>query len=184
MHECYQKQYTSDPFARSTIETGDAPVIYIKEEMGDHHNNQHDYNSRKAWNIIINLSNDPSSTSPCLASVNQLPINSRGTMSTKPKRLALPPTSEVGESIVYSFSEEGYRRCIASSKRHSLQSVELLQPLQTAVESVSKPPAPAMGAQFTVFLASQSCGHVGWLALLLIKTGDVETNRDPTTTHN
>ena len=32
------------------------------------------------------------------------------------------------------------------------------------------------------FLASRPCGPTGWLALLLIKTGDVETNPDPTTT--
>ena len=34
-------------------------------------------------------------------------------------------------------------------------------------------PPPAMGARFTVFWA---CGPAGWLALLLIKAGDVETN--------
>ena len=36
-------------------------------------------------------------------------------------------------------------------------------------------PPPAMGARFTVF------GHAGWLALLLTKAGDVETNPGPTT---
>ena len=39
-------------------------------------------------------------------------------------------------------------------------------------------PPPAMGARFTVFLA---CGPAGWLALLLTKVGDVETNPGPTT---
>ena len=35
-----------------------------------------------------------------------------------------------------------------------------------------------MGARFTVFLA---CGPAGWLALLLTKAGDGETNPGPTT---
>ena len=39
-------------------------------------------------------------------------------------------------------------------------------------------PPPAMGARFTVFLA---CRPAGWLALLLTKAGDVETNPGPTT---
>ena len=38
-----------------------------------------------------------------------------------------------------------------------------------------------MGARFTVFLACRPCGTVGWLALLLTKAGDVETNPGPTT---
>ena len=39
----------------------------------------------------------------------------------------------------------------------------------------------AMGARFTVFWACRPCGTAGWLALLLIKAGDVETNPSPTT---
>ena len=42
-------------------------------------------------------------------------------------------------------------------------------------------PPPPMEARFTVFLASRPCGLAGWLALLLIKAGDVETNSGPTT---
>ena len=38
-----------------------------------------------------------------------------------------------------------------------------------------------MGARFTVFLACRPCGPAGWLALLLTKAGDVETNPGPTT---
>ena len=44
-------------------------------------------------------------------------------------------------------------------------------------------PPPAMGAQFTVFWASRTCGPAGWLAPLLTKAGDVETNPGPTTSH-
>ena len=37
-------------------------------------------------------------------------------------------------------------------------------------------PPPAVGARFTVFFfANRPCGHAGWLALLLIKAGDIET---------
>ena len=42
-------------------------------------------------------------------------------------------------------------------------------------------PPPAMGARFTVFWACRPCGPAGWLALLLTKAGDVETNPGPTT---
>ena len=77
------------------------------------------HNRRKSWKTIRNISNDPaSSTPPCLVSENQvahqLLINSRGTISTKPKRPVLPPTTEVGELMVYPFSEEEYRRGIAA----------------------------------------------------------------------
>ena len=44
-----------------------------------------------------------------------------------------------------------------------------------------------MGARFTlgrgVVGGSQPCGTAGWLALLLRKTGDVETNPGPTSSH-
>ena len=40
---------------------------------------------------------------------------------------------------------------------------------------------PAMWARFTVFWACRPCRPAGWLALLLTKAGDVETNPGPTT---
>ena len=40
-----------------------------------------------------------------------------------------------------------------------------------------------MGARFTVFRASWPCRPAGWLALLLTKAGDVETNPGPTTSN-
>ena len=44
-----------------------------------------------------------------------------------------------------------------------------------------EPLPPAMGARFTVFWACRPCGPAGWLAMLLTKAGDVETNPGPTT---
>ena len=42
---------------------------------------------------------------------------------------------------------------------------------------------PQQWGRFTVFWASRPCEPVGWLTLLLIKSGDVETNPGPTTSH-
>ena len=72
---------------------------------------------------------------------------------------------------------------VSDSKQHSLQAVELSGRLQTAVQIVSKPPAPNYGGQIYRFCASRQWGPTGWLALLLTKAGDVETNPGPTTTH-
>ena len=66
-------------------------------------------------------------------------------------------------------------------KLHSLQAVEQSQRTQAAVQIVSNLSATAMGARFTVFWACRPCGPAGWLALLLTKAGDVETNPGPTT---
>ena len=63
-------------------------------------------------------------------------------------------------------------------KQHRLQAVELSQ---TAVQIVSNPPAPSNGCPIYRFWASQPCGPAGWLALLITKAGDVETNSGPTT---
>ena len=63
-------------------------------------------------------------------------------------------------------------------ERHSLQAVELSQWFQAAVQIVSNLPAPSNGGPIYRFWA---CGPAGWLALLLTKAGDVETNPGPTT---
>ena len=44
------------------------------------------------------------------------------------------------------------------------------------------PPAPSNGGPITVFWASRPCGPAGWLAMLLIKADDLETNPGLTTT--
>ena len=63
-----------------------------------------------------------------------------------------------------------------TSKRHSCHSG-----LATPVQIVSTPPAPCN--PITGLWASRSCVPAGWLGMLLIKAGDVETNPGLTTTH-
>ena len=46
----------------------------------------------------------------------------------------------------------------------------------------ANPPAPANGDPNYHFWATQSCVPAGWLVLLLIKAGDVETNPGPPNT--
>ena len=74
------------------------------------------------------------------------------------------------------------RHTYSGSKRHSLQAVELSQRTQAAVQIVSNLPAPSNGGpDLPFFWACRPCGPTGWLALLLTKVGDVETNPGPTT---
>ena len=63
------------------------------------------------------------------------------------------------------------------------QAVELSQRLQTAVQIVSKSPTQSIGGPIYRLFGTPSCGPAGWLALLLIKAGYVETNPGSTTTH-
>ena len=66
--------------------------------------------------------------------------------------------------------------------RHSLQAVELSQRAQADVQIVSNLPAPSNGgAAIYRFWACRPCGPAGWLALLIAKASDVETNPGPTT---
>ena len=44
-----------------------------------------------------------------------------------------------------------------------------------------EPPRPSNGGSIYRFWACQPCGPAGWLALLLTKAGDVETNPGPVT---
>ena len=55
--------------------------------------------------------------------------------------------------------------------------------LANPVQIVSTPPIPSNGGRLPFFWASRPCGHAGWLAMLLMKVGDVETNPAPTTIH-
>ena len=74
-----------------------------------------------------------------------------------------------GDNIVEAPNDTAYKRCSCHS------GFKLLCKL------CRTSPPPAMGARFTVFWACRPCGPAGWLALLLTKAGDVETNPGPTT---
>ena len=82
------------------------------------------HNSRQAWKTIRMFSNDPTSSSPpSLVSVNQVSHqllvnhNGRGNMPFKPKRPVIPKT-EAGTSMVLPFSEDEYRKEVATLKNN------------------------------------------------------------------
>ena len=70
------------------------------------------------------------------------------------------------------------------SNRHSLQTVELSQRIQTAVQIVSKPPAPRNGRPIYRF-SGKPAMRSRWMtgAAPHESGGDVETNPSPTTSH-
>ena len=84
--------------------------------------------------------------------------NIRATISVFPPQI-LSPEEE----------DQPYRR-LQKCSSHS----GMANPLQI----VSTPPAPINGCPITVFWASRLCGPAGWLTMLLIKVGDVETRSD------
>ena len=81
------------------------------------------------------------------------------------------------------WHDDDDEQSVFKSKRHSLQAVELSHQSQNDVQIVSNLPVPSNGDPIYRFLASRPCGPAGWLALFLIKTGDVETNPGPTTSN-
>ena len=81
------------------------------------------HNSRRAWQTIRKLSNDPTTPNPpCLVNANhvahQLLINGQGPMPTKPKWPKLPPIKEGTPTMVHLFSEEEYRKGIVALKNN------------------------------------------------------------------
>ena len=67
-------------------------------------------------------------------------------------------------------------------KRHNLRAVEQSQRSGKPYANCVDPSRPQKwGTDYRVW-ASRPCGPAGWLAMLLIKAGDVETNPGPTTT--
>ena len=85
------------------------------------------HNIRKAWQTIKNLSNAPTTSTPlCLVHsnqfVHQLLINGRSTMPCTPK-----PTEATGEvTLVYPFSEEEYRKGMASLKNGKAAGIDIV----------------------------------------------------------
>ena len=100
LYEAYKKQYSSNPFAEATLETGNKLIDTMKAEKKKRWKEvitsiDLTHNSCKAWHTIKKLSNDHTSPNPpCLVNSNQvahhLLVNDQGTMSTKPKCPALP----------------------------------------------------------------------------------------------
>ena len=86
------------------------------------------HNSRKAWQTIKKLSNDPTFPNlPCLVNSNQvahhLLVNGQGRMPTKPKCPALP-TVEGKQSLVSAFSEGEYRTGISALKNNKAAGID------------------------------------------------------------
>ena len=86
------------------------------------------HTSRKAWQTIKKLSNDPTSPNPpCLVKSNQvahhLLVNGQGTIPTKLKCPALP-TVEGNPSLVSAISEEESRKGIAALRNNKAACID------------------------------------------------------------
>ena len=84
------------------------------------------HNSRRAWQTIRKLINDPTTQNPpCLVNANQvahqLLINGQGTMPTKQKRKRpiLPPIQECTPTMAHPISEEEYKKGIAALNNYN-----------------------------------------------------------------
>ena len=87
LYEAYKKEYSSNPFAKGTLETGNKWLTQWKQKRrrdGKRSSIDLTHNSRMAWQTIKKLSNDPTSPNPpclvnskpsCLPSARQWPRN-------------------------------------------------------------------------------------------------------------
>ena len=135
LYEAYKKQYSSNPFAEGTLETGNKLIDTMKEEKKKRWEEvitsiDLTHNSRKAWQTIKKLSYDPTSPNPPYpVNSNQvahhLLVNGQGTMPTEPKCPALP-TVEGKPSLVSAFSEEEYRKDIAALKNNKAADIDAI----------------------------------------------------------
>ena len=129
LYEAYKKQYSSNPFAEGTMETGNKMIDTMKEEKKKRLEEvitsiDLTHNSRKAWQTIKKLSNDPTSPNPpSFQAAHHLLVNGQGAMPTKPKCPALP-TVEGKPSLVSAFSKEEYRKDIAALKNNKAAGVD------------------------------------------------------------
>ena len=95
LYEAYKKQYMSNPFDSTTLDTGNELISKMAAENKKRWEEMITStdltgNSRKAWQTIRKSSNDPTAPKPpCLVTANQvahqLLVNGRGEMPTKPK---------------------------------------------------------------------------------------------------
>ena len=122
LYEAFKKQYMSNPFDSTTLDTGNKLISKNKrrwEEMIT--SNDLTGNNQKAWQTIRKSSNDQTAYKPpCLITANQgahqLLVNGRVEMPTKPKCPKLSPISEDDSSLVFPFTEEEYKKGIATLK--------------------------------------------------------------------
>ena len=128
LYEAYKTGYSNSPFDDGTMESGNALLDSMIEEKKRRWeevitSTNMTHNSRQAWKTIRMLSNDPTSSSgpPCLVNANQvahqLLVNGRGNMPSKPKRPVISET-EAGTSMVSPFSEDEYRKRVATLKNN------------------------------------------------------------------
>ena len=86
-------------------------------------------NSRKAWQTIRKISNDPTASKPpylvtANQVVHQLLVNGRGEMPTKTKCHKLSTISEDDSSLVFPFTEEEYKNGIATLKNKKAAGID------------------------------------------------------------
>ena len=120
-----------NPFDSTTLDTGNELVSKMAaenkrrwEEMIT--STDLTGNSRKAWQTIIKISNDPTASKPpCLVTANQvahqLLVNGRGEIPTKPK---LFPIREDDSSLVFPFTEEEYKKDITTLKNKKAAGID------------------------------------------------------------
>ena len=130
LYEAYKKQYSIDPFGETTIDTGNTLIDKMNDEKKKSWeevitSTDLTHNSRRTWQTIRKLSNDPTTPNhPCLVNANQvshqLLINGQGTMPTKPKRPILRSIQEGTPTMVHPFSEEEYKKGIAALKNNKV----------------------------------------------------------------
>ena len=133
LYQAYKKQYWGNPFAEGTLETGNKLIDTPKEEKKKRFEEvitsiELTHNSRKAWQTIKKLYNDPTFPNPlCLVNSNQvkhhLLVNGQGTMSTKHKCPALH-TVKGKPALASAFSEEEYRKGIAALKNNKAAGID------------------------------------------------------------
>ena len=124
----------SNPFDSTTLDTGNELIRKMAAENKKRWEEMITStdltgNSRKTWQTIRNISNDPTAPKPpCLVTANQvahqLLVNGRGEMPTKPKCPKLSPISEDDSSLVFPFTEEEYKKGIAALKNKKAAGID------------------------------------------------------------
>ena len=116
LYEAYTKQYMSNPFDSTTLDTGNELISKMTAENKRITSTDLTGNSRKAWQTIRNISNDPTASEPpCLVTANQV---------VHQLLVKLPPISEDDSSLVFLFTEEEYKKGIATLKNKKAAGID------------------------------------------------------------